>query len=130
MKNEFNECSRNFESHWPISKWKHLKNWKNVLRNKGFITGNYSEKVSGFFNLTIYFIALTGVMNILYFQFFNEINPFIYSAMCVLFPIVATTTVKSSWILSQKIQQFFFNEREIAIIAIGGILTFIISFAA
>jgi len=97
---------------------------------KDFMTGNYSEKVSGFFNLTIYFIALTGVMNILYFQFFNEINPFIYSAMCVLFPIVATTTVKSSWILSQKIQQFFFNEREIAIIAIGGILTFIISFAA
>lgn len=97
---------------------------------KDFMTGNYSEKIGGFFNLTIYFIALTGVMNILYFQFFDEINPFIYSAMCVLFPIVATTTVKTSWILSQKIQQFFFNEREIAIIAIGGILTFIISFTA
>lgn len=97
---------------------------------KKFVTWNYSEKVSGFFNLTIYFIALTGVMNILYFQFFDEINPFVYSAMCVLFPIIATTTVKSSGLLSQKIQQIFFNEREIAIIAIGGILTFIISFAA
>lgn len=96
---------------------------------KDFMTGNYSEKIWGIFNLTIYFVALTGVMNILYFQFFDEIKSFVYFAMCVLFPIVATTTVKSSWILSKKIQQFFFNEREIAIIAIGGILTFIISLA-
>lgn len=94
---------------------------------KDFMTGNYDEKISWVLNLFIYFIALTGLLNIIYYQFFDEMQPLVYGLLCILVPIIVTTTVKSSGFISHFFQKIFFNEREIAIIVVGGVITLLIS---